>query len=165
MGGVGAARIPPETAEFIESGVSVLVGSRDARFEPECVRAVGVRVEDGGTALTVFVPAATGARAIANLRDNGRVAVFFSRAMDHASLQVKGTVLDIADAAPGDRPGIDRQRAALAAALGPIGVPPRWIFRMAHWPAHAVRLRVEQLFRQTPGPGAGAPLGAAGERP
>jgi hypothetical protein len=157
--------IAADTAAFLESGLSVIVGSRDGRLQPECVRAVGVRVEPGGRELTVFVPDATGARTLANLRDNGRVAVFVSRALDHSSLQVKGTALSVAPAAGPDRAFLDRYRAALAEQLGPVGVPPRWVFRMSHWPAHAVRLRVEQLFRQTPGPGAGAPLDAGREPP
>ena len=157
--------ISADTAAFLESGLSVLVGTRDARFQPECVRAVGVRVEAGGAELTVFVPAATGTRTVANLRENGRIAVFLGRATDHASLQVKGTVLAVAEATPGDRAAVDRYRAALAEQLGPVGVPPRWILRMSHWPAHAVRLRVEQVFRQTPGPGAGAPLTAGVAEP
>ena len=77
------AEISAELAAFFESGVSVLVGTRDARLLPECLRAVGARVEPGGTEITVFVPKATSALTVANLQDNDRVAVCFERASDH----------------------------------------------------------------------------------
>jgi hypothetical protein len=74
--------IPSELAEFLESGISVLVGSHDARLVPEAVRAVGARIEGSGQELTVFVPDATAGRSLANLRENGRAAVCFT-AVDH----------------------------------------------------------------------------------
>lgn len=155
--------IPSDLVGFLESGVSVLVGTRDARLVPDATRAVGARVENGGGELTVFLPAATSAIALANVRDNGRVAVCFSRAFDHRAVQVKGRAVEVRDAGEPERPLVDRYRAALADAWSHVGVPPRATLRLAHWPCHAVRLRVEGLFLQTPGPGAGAPLvGGAG---
>jgi len=155
--------ISPELAQFLESGVSVLVGTRDARREPACMRGVGARVAANGAELTVFLPAATAATALANLADNGRIAVSFARARDHRSVQVKGRVLEVRDADGADRERIERYRRDLVEALGVVGVSPRSTLRLAHWPARAVRLRVEALFAQTPGPGAGAPLAGSAE--
>jgi hypothetical protein len=47
---------------------------------------------------------------------------------------------------------------ALADVLDSIGVPRRLTRSVAHWPAFAIRIRVEQIFEQTPGPNAGSPL-------
>jgi hypothetical protein len=146
---------------FFESGISVLVGTRDARLVPDAVRAVGARVEAGGEELTVFLPAATAAVALANVRDNGRIAVTFARPSDHRSFQLKGRVLRVAEATGADRDVVDLYRCGLAKEMAVIGLPPRLTLRLAHWPAHAVRLRVEGVFAQTPGPGAGAELGRA----
>ena len=66
--------ISSELAAFIESGISVIVGTRDARLRPDCVRGAGVRADPGAGTLTVFLPAATSERALANLADNGRIA-------------------------------------------------------------------------------------------
>jgi len=150
--------ISPDLAGFLESGISVLVGTRDARLLPEVVRAFGARVESGGSELTVFVPVATAERTLANARENGRMAVCFS-AIDHRSYQVKGRMKAVADADEDDRRSIERYRAALAQVYGSVGMPPRLTYRIRHWPAHAVRLSVESLFLQTPGPGAGGALG------
>jgi hypothetical protein len=152
--------VDPELAEFLESGVSVIFGSRDARFLGEVVRGVGARVLPGGAEVDVFLPVATADRTIANLRDNGRVALCFARIADHVTIQVKGGMLALGSAGEADRAVIDRYRRGLAANLGFVGLPARLGLRIAHWPAHAVRVAVEQLFLATPGPGAGAPLGA-----
>ena len=154
--------VSEELASFIESGVTILVGSRDQRLVPECMRALGVRVEPGREELTLFLPAATSAVTVANLLDNGRVAACFTRTEDHRSIQVKGSLVRLADADESDRAAVSAYRPALARNLGFVGLPARTTFRLAHWPCHAVRMRVESVFVQTPGPGAGDRLATAG---
>lgn len=153
--------LTPELITFVEAGLSVLVGTRDARLFPECVRAVAARVERSRRELSVFVPVATGAVTVANLRDNGRIAVCFTRPRDHRSLQIKGSMIALREATPRDRPFVDTYRAALGDELAWVGLPLRLSRRMVHWPCHAVRLRIESLFDQTPGPGAGDPVSSA----
>jgi hypothetical protein len=153
--------ISAELAGFLESGISVLVGTRDGSFVPESARALGARVEPGGEELTVFLPAAYGARTVANLKDNGRVAVCFSRPADHRTLQLKGALVELRDATAEERERVDRYRGAYSQTLGFLGLPPRTVLRIAHWPCHAVRFRVEHVYVQTPGPRAGEPLPAA----
>ncbi len=153
--------ISEDLASFIESGVSILVGTRDDQFRPEGTRGFGARVRPGGEELTVFVAAVTGERTLANVRANGRVAVCFTRVADHRSIQVKGQLLEAREASDQERPLVDRHQKLLVQILGDIGVPPRLVLRMNRWPAHALRLRVNGVFVQTPGPGAGAPLSAA----
>ncbi len=158
--------IPAELVSFLESGLSMLVATRDARLSPDATRAVGARVEKGGAELTVFLPSATCAEALANLSDNGRIAVCFSRAADHRSVQVKGHALEVREAAAHERGRVEGYLGALAEAWGFVGLPASATLRLAHWPCHAVRFRVESLFVQTPGPDAGAPLGeVAGRAP
>lgn len=122
---------------------------------------MGARVEPDRRELTVFLPAATADSTLANLRDNGRIAVCFSRAADHRSIQVKGRMLDERAGDEADREVVERYRAAVAQEWGFVGLPSRITFRVAAWPSRAVRLSIESVFVQTPGPGAGAPLGPA----
>jgi hypothetical protein len=159
-----AEAISTELASFVQSGVSILVGTRDRRLFPECLRAVGARVERGRREVTLFVPVATGATTVENLADNGRVAVCFSRIEDHRSIQLKGRAVSVAPAEAADRAVIERYRGEFVKNLAFIGMPPRLTLRQNAWPCHAVRLRVESVFLQTPGPGAGAPLPAADDR-
>ena len=155
---MAAAPISLELKEFLESGISLLVGSRDARLQPEVVRALGARIEEGGREVTAFVPVATSARTLANARENGRLAVCFA-SIDHRSYQLKGALIEARAADEQDRRLIERYRAALAQHFGLVGLPPRLTLRVAHWPAHALRVAIEDVFIQTPGPGAGVPLG------
>jgi hypothetical protein len=150
-----------ELVAFCQSGVSILVGTRDRRLFPECVRAVGARVERGRKEVTVFVPLATGATTTENLAENRRIAVCFSRIEDHRSIQIKGQAVAVAPAGDEERAAIERWRGEFVKNLAFIGMPPRRSLRINSWPAHAVRVRVESVFVQTPGPGAGAPLLAA----
>lgn len=152
--------IHPDLYEFLESGVSVLVGTRSDRLFPDCCRGFGAMVGEDGREVTVYLPDATCGESLANLRDNGAIAVCFSRAIDHRSLQIKGEAVEIREADEKDRKRILRYRRALAESLGVVGVPPQVTLRIAHWPCRAVRVRVNAVFDQTPGPGAGAALGA-----
>jgi len=158
--------IDPELAAFLQSGLSLVVGTRDAGLVPEVSRAVGLRVEAGGAEATVFLPVGTCAQTRANLEANGRIAVTGSRPADHRTVQLKGAVVAIREADERDRADIERYRLDLTGVLGFVGVPPRLTARIQAWPCHAVRFRVEALFQQTPGPGAGAALaGRSAERP
>lgn len=150
--------IPSELTEFLESGISILVGSRDARLTSEFARGMSARIHEGGTELTVWIAAPTAARTLANIADNGRLAVCFA-AISHRSFQFKGTATSVRPADPSERPMLERYRAAIAQHWGQIGMPPRLTHRMIVWPAHAITMNVESVFQQTPGPGAGTALG------
>jgi len=152
------ASIDPALVEFLSSGVVLGCASRDARLVPRSVWPVGIRVEPGGEEVTVYLPATTAGEVVANLRDNRRIAVVATGPVDHRAVQLKGQVLEIRPAADDERGQTDHYRAALARTLEPLGVPRTVILRIEHWPAHAVRFRVEHLFVQTPGPAAGKPF-------
>lgn len=152
------ASLDPALIEFLSSGVVLGCASRDARLVPRSVWAVGVRVEAGGEEATVFLPVATSGEVIANLQDTRRIALVATAPVDHRAVQLKGRVLDVRAAVDDDRILTDRYRANLGRTLEPLGVPRVFVLRIQHWPAHAVRFRVEDLFVQTPGPSAGQPL-------
>jgi hypothetical protein len=153
-----AIAIPSELHPFLQSGITILVGSRDSRLVPEGVRGVNARVSPDGTELTIWLPAATAARTLANVADNGHLAVYFC-SIDHRSFQFKGRVIATRKALAKERAELERYRAAIAQHWGQIGLPPRLTHRMVVWPAHALTMQVESVFVQTPGPGAGAALG------
>lgn len=155
------ASLDPALVEFLESGVVLGCASRDARLVPRSVWPVGIRVESGAEEVTVFLPVATAGDVIANLRDSRRIALVATSAADHRSIQLKGKVVEIREAADDERSLTERYRASLGRNLEPLGVPKFFVLRIQHWPAHAVRFQVEQLFVQTPGPAAGQPLQGA----
>lgn len=153
-----AKELSADLIEFVESGVSIQVATRDSALVPEAVRGVGARVAEDHLHLVVFVPAATGARTLVNLADNGRIAVCFSRIEDHRTIQIKGRADAFGPASDEERERIDRYRGEFARNLAFVGMPPRLSFRVNSWPCHAVRFTVESIWVQTPGPGAGDAL-------
>jgi hypothetical protein len=153
-----AAMVPADLVDFLQSGISILVGTRDAVLQPATLRAMGASVGRSRSALTVYVPEATGAQTIANLRDNGRIAVAFSRSIDHRSIQVKGRCTTIRQSGEDDRGVQARYLALLAESLSLIGFQRSHIERASYWPSFAVEVEVTELYEQTPGPLAGTPL-------
>lgn len=157
-----AVVIPEELAEFFEGGLSILVGTRDASLRPEATRGCGAVVHPDRTRLTVFLPTEVAGRALANLRDNGLISVGFSSILDARTLQVKGRLEELRDATEADRPVITHYHAAYAEILYFTGLPRALSRRFNVWPSIAVTFVVTDIFHQTPGPNAGARLGASG---
>jgi hypothetical protein len=149
------ARLSKELVELIEGGVSIQVGTRDATLRPECLRAMGVSVGADRSLITVYAPVELAARTLANLEDNGRVAVTFAQVSTHRTLQVKGRVLSVRRARKNERGLQERYVAAFAEALHLTGFSRRIVRRMRHWPSLALEVEIEDLFVQTPGPQAG----------
>lgn len=152
--------------EFLTSGLSLGVASRDDRLVPDVVRPAGVRVEPGGEEVTFFLATAIGAQLLRNLESNRRIALVASNVQDNRSVQLKGRVVEIRPARDDERPLMDQYRARFSRMLEPLGVPRSFAVRTQVWPAVAIRFRVEALFLQTPGPSAGqtfqAPLRTPG---
>jgi hypothetical protein len=155
------AAISDDLATFLESGVSVVVGSRDAQKKPAAMRAMGAHVSDDGRSVTVFLPEPNAARTLANLRDNGRIAVTFSRPSDYRSIQVKGSCVDFRPATEEERARQKTYAAAFVDDLATVGMARENTGRLTYWPSIAVRISVEEIFEQTPGPAAGQKLDAS----
>jgi hypothetical protein len=149
-----------EVVEFIESGVSILVGTRDAALHPACTRAAGARVDAERGVLTLYLPQATAERTLANLRDNAQIAITFSRPITHRSLQIKGTCKSVRPSDDADRLLQERYRAGYMEQLQLVGIGRSRSSRMVYWPSVAVDVTIGDLFVQTPGPGAGRRLDA-----
>jgi hypothetical protein len=101
---------------------------------------------------------ATGARTLQYLDANPAVAVCFSRPIDHRTLQIKGRAVGVVVAPAEARPIVERYVIAFAEATHLVGLPRALSRRLTAWPAAAVRIEVERLFQQTPGPGAGGEI-------
>ncbi|MBV8758434.1 MAG: pyridoxamine 5'-phosphate oxidase family protein [Deltaproteobacteria bacterium] len=154
--GSGAVALPAELVDFVESGVSVLVGTRDAALKPEAQRAVGCVVRGDRRVLAVLVPEGTGARTLANLAAGSPVAVTFSRIVDHRTVQVKGACERVREASAAEIEAARRYVSAFTEALYFIGMSRAISRRLGLEPLWVVEVGVGELFEQTPGPGAGA---------
>ena len=147
--------IPPEVVPFLESGVSLSVGTRDADLIPEVMRVTGLRIDASRRRATVYFPAATGAATAKNLRDNGFIAVCASEPKTHRSLQVKGKLSELREARLDERGTLEKYISEFVIELSYVGLPTQLTSRLTHWPAFAATFEVTDLFVQTPGPKAG----------
>jgi hypothetical protein len=147
-----------QLSAFIEEGHASYIASRNERLEPNAARVSALKVDEDGQHVTAFVPTVSAGPVLDDLRANGQVAVVLTRPTDDRGCQVKGVFIDARDAAPEERALVVRQWERFRDTLERVGLPRTATDAWIHWPCIAVRLRVNALFDQTPGPGAGAPL-------
>jgi hypothetical protein len=81
-----------------------------------------------------------------------------SQQVTHRSLQIKGQVIALELAGESDRAALVAYLDKFSEILAFIGIPRDVSMRLNNWPAWAVRVRIDELYEQTPGPGAGAPF-------
>ena len=147
-----------QLAEFLEEGLSTHIASRNGRLEPSAARVAALRADPDGQFLTAFVPTVAAALVLPDLHANGQVAVVSARPPDERGCQVKGVFVNAWDATESERAIVDAQWERFRARLELIGLPRVATDTWATWPCTAIRLRVQAVFDQTPGPGAGARL-------
>jgi len=147
---------------FLEQGLAVHLGTRNAGLEPNGVRVTAVKVGDDRLHLVLYVTKADAAIVLEDLRDNGQAAVTFVRPSDDRACQVKGTFVDVRDAHEGEQPLIEAQWQEFVQQLEMIGLPALATSAWKMWPCVAIRIKATALFEQTPGPGAGGPLASGG---
>lgn len=148
----------PSLVSFLEQGVSVYMGTRNARLEPNGVRVIAVMVDADRQHLTAYLPSLDAAAVLADLDANGQAALAFARPTDDRACQIKGECVSVRDAEPAERTRVQDQWQGLIAQLAMVGIPPEASHGWTSWPCVAVRLRVTAAFDQTPGPGAGSRL-------
>lgn len=149
--------------EFMNVARSVAVGTCDDKHIPYGTRVAAVRIWPDRQHVTAFLAEAIAARTLANLRANPRVGIQVSNPPDHRTLQLKGVLYATRNAEPDDRAYIEQFIEELGHSVEGFGMPFERIVRMNAWPAIAIDVRVDEIFLQTPGPGAGRPL--AGRAP
>ena len=147
-----------ETKDFLESGCALIVATVSSTGEPFATRAWGMFVLDGGRRIRVLFDD-TDTRSLDNLHDSGRVAITAAHVPTLHSMQLKGRF--VRSEAADDR---DREKAAqycenfFTDIERTDGQPRRLLERMVPEGFFACEVVVEELYDQTPGPGAGASL-------
>jgi hypothetical protein len=150
--------IPEPVIDLLQTGVSIVVGTRDASLIPECTRAWGIRVSKDRKSVTIFLTESISRKTIQNLRENGQVAMSCARPTDHMACQLKGRLRAIRPAVARDRECRNRWGQDFRGELLAIGVPALLFDALIRDPALAVDIDVTDVFHQTPGPGAGEKL-------
>jgi hypothetical protein len=150
--------IDSELAAFLQEGIAIQIGTRDASLAPDGARVLAVRVEDEGRHVVAFVPERAVPHVLPNLEANGQAALVFARPPDERSCQVKGVFAGALPAGEEDRHFVLDQWRRWLERLTTIGLPLETMQEWDAWPCVAIRVRVTALFNQTPGPNAGVVL-------
>jgi hypothetical protein len=156
--------ISAELKAFLESGVSVVVGTRDAGLIPEVTRAWGLLVSKDRKSISLCAPLATSGKTLDNLAGNGQMTVCCSLPTSYKTVQLKGQCIETTDPSRMDLAAMKRHREAFSRLNERVGVPRQrtetfWRRELESSPA-LIKLRFvpEQVFDQTPGPDAGSLL-------
>lgn len=146
-------------AGFLEEGLAIHIGTRDANLEPNGTRATAIKAGEDGGHVIVYVPEVAEPRVLPNLEANRQIAVVLVRVRDERSCQLKGVFTGARAAGEDERPFVMDQWDRFIQNIEQIGLPRTVTGHWKVWPCLAIRLQVTSLFDQTPGPKAGARLG------
>ena len=152
--------IPDRVVEVLQGPAFIQLGTRDERLRPAHVMAVGAVVHPDRETVTFFVPASRSERALSDLRSNGRVALGVGL-VSHEAYQLKGRYLSARPTTDEEIALQDTYRTKMLEAVrraypDEIAVP--LVFGFRYKPGVAITFHVEEVFLQTPGPGAGSKM-------
>ena len=152
--------IGPEQAALMTRRVSIIVGSRDAQLRPHVMRAVGCRLSTDRRRVTLLLTRAGSAQVLADLRDNGRIAVVFSEPSSHRTLQLKGVDAEVAPGGADAATLAQRYLQDFAAEIGQLGFAAEVAHTMLRHDDDLVAVSFTPCegYDQTPGPQAGQAL-------
>ncbi len=157
--------ISQKFVDFVQGPTLHFVGSRNAKLRPAFSWAFGATVNAAEDTITFYVPDVEGAETLSNFEDNGMVALTISDAATHETYQFKGPCLSVRPSEDKDTAIQDIHRSKLISHLGALGYPDEILTGFTFYPSTAVTFNVEDVFVQTPGPGAGNKLDLANAEP
>jgi len=153
--------LPMDVIAFLQAGVSITAGSRDARHVPSMARVLACRVADDGATVHVWLVRSQSEQLLLDCHASGQVAAVFSQPTTHRTLQLKGRFIDAAEAEPSALELIDEHRRLFAEELAQIGFGYGFAGAMVDTlgqPLVVIRFSARELYDQTPGPDAGRRL-------
>ena len=165
----GGIAIPGMILGFLERASIAYAATRDARRVPHLHWVCGWRGPGRTRACCAFlVRSPSRPRLLQDVRECPRIALTVEHIGPHETYQFKGDFAGSREPAP--RSGRPSSGCRARFVRDVQAIETRFDFsaetleRYLGEPALAVLLRVHEIFRQTPGPGAGAPAGAPGGR-
>ncbi|MDP1933081.1 MAG: hypothetical protein Q8L60_16635 [Gammaproteobacteria bacterium] len=163
----GALLLTSDLVDFVLGPISMKAGSCSRDLVPSISQAYGCRVSRssngaGVDEVCVFLSESRSANVLRDLRDGGAFSVVFSRPTTHRTVQLKAVAVRIEPLQPGDQALIDRYGLRASGELISLGYPPAFsqaLMAPGITDAVCVCFVPNAAFDQTPGAGAGQPLG------
>ena len=151
--------IPQEVIALTAGAYYGYIGSRDEALVPTIVRFWGVDFRASEDIAIFFIVAGQGEQTLKNSQQNGCLAATFTSWPDFQSYQLKGQFLQ-ARAMSEEERTFQRQYRIQPIEVGvtEFGLPEEVAERYVHQTDLAIEIKIEKIFNQTPGPGAGKML-------
>jgi hypothetical protein len=147
--------IDDDLKRFLESGLVILVATRNDALQPFVTRGWGVFVHDDRVRVSVCVPRPSSARTLADVAANGSIAVSLGDQATFRAAQIKGRRAVVEDAGGAALERASEQFTLFAESAAKLGVPPHLAQALFTTDLVSITFVAEELFDQTPGPGAG----------
>ncbi len=142
--------------DMIGAGCSLVAGTVSSDGEPRATRAWAIRTVDTDARRLRVVMSSDDEVAVANLR-TGRFALTGAHVRTLRSVQLKGRVVLVEDATPDDADMVAEQSSAFFRAVNETdGNPIALLERLLPANVVVVEFEVDEMYDQSPGPGAGA---------
>ncbi len=150
--------------DFIHGPRGMYVGTRDEELRPAVVLVFGAVADTTEGTIRFFLPEVEGGPTLRNLRGNGMVAMTVLDVRNEA-YQFKGLFVDARPADANDRAVQNIYRSKMLSHLAEVGLPnsDALVDGYVLEPSTTVTFKVEEVFVQTPGPGAGEKLDISSE--
>lgn len=148
---------------FIQCGVSISLATADAQHNTSVTKAQGCRVADDRRRITVFASRTASADVIRDIESHGIITSVYCLPGTEETYQIKGQQARLEALQPGDRNLLTAYRRAFAQQVEPFGFPPELSTTFFEFPESdlvAISFEPFAVFDQTPGPKAGAAVGA-----
>lgn len=152
--------IPGKILKFLETSSAAIAGTRNERMVPSLHRVSAWRLDADGETLSCAISGNYTPNLIANLENNGQLAVTITEVVSHETYQFKGRYTGHHPATPADIALFEAKRGRFVDALGilfpelPEDIGGAYLLE----PTIVVQCKVREIFLQTPGPGAGSRL-------
>ena len=147
-----------DIADLVRHGVAVVVAARDWERHPELGRAWGPALSEDGSRLTVCVEAAPDSAMAHNLQTGSRVAAMVARLSSQTTVQMKGSVVEVATLTQERLDAVTEHVDAFVAETAVVGVPESIARALVARDLLTVTIDVTEWLDETPGSGGGRPL-------
>ena len=136
----------------------MIVAARDDEHRPAVSRAWGPSLSEDGGRLALSVEAAPDSAMARNLKPGSPLAVMLHGLVSFTSVQLKGSVVDVAGATQDRLDAVADHVDRFIAETGEVGVPEILARGLVGSELVAVTIEVTERFDETPGSGGGRPL-------
>ncbi len=144
--------ISAELSDFVHGAIAIVLATADDELRPQIRRAWGPLVDADRGVVTMCVEAGREGEIVPGTR----IAVTCVRPSSYRGMQFKGEVVATEPPTPEQLKRVEEHAIAFEREAAPLGLADAR--RIVRGEFVATSVVVDELFRQTPGPGAGEPL-------